>query len=82
MEAGPGEGTEPLLRLGQGELHIGISSLWRRQLVLSTILLQDLEVRLSGPGRDAARRPSTFLDTFEIGPVTVRSRPFRSSGLA
>jgi uncharacterized protein involved in outer membrane biogenesis len=72
VDAGPGEGTEPVVRLGRGELHVGISSLWRRQLVLSTILLQDLEVRLSGPDRDAAPPSLDFPDTFVIGPVTVR----------
>jgi uncharacterized protein involved in outer membrane biogenesis len=72
VEAGPGEGTEPVLRLARGELHVGISSLWRRQLVLSSVLLQDLEVRLFGSGRDAAPPALDFPDTFAIGPVTVR----------
>ena len=67
----PGEGSEPILHLGRGELRVGISSLWRRQLVLSTILLEDVSLRLSGSSQAA---PSPVLDipeTLEVGPVTV-----------
>jgi translocation and assembly module TamB len=74
VEPGPGEGTEPVLQVGRGRLQVGISSLWRRQLVLSTIRLEDLTLRLSATGQ-AASSPSPPLDvpdTLQAGPVTVR----------
>lgn len=69
---GPGEGTEPILHLGRGELRVGISSLWRRQVVLSTVLLQDLRLRVVGAGQDASPPLLDVPDTLELGPVTVR----------
>jgi len=72
VEPGPGEGSEPILRLGRGELRVGISSLWRRQLVLSTILLEDISLRLSGSSQDAPPPVLDIPETLEFGPVTVR----------
>ena len=53
---------------------VGISSLWRRELVLSTILLQDAILRISGPSRDATPFALDVPDTFALGPITVRIR--------
>jgi uncharacterized protein involved in outer membrane biogenesis len=72
VEPGPGEGSEPILRLGRGELRVGISSLWRRQLVLSTFLLEDVSLRLSGSSQDAPAPVLDIPETLEFGPVTVR----------
>jgi hypothetical protein len=72
VEPDPGEGTDPILHLGRAELRVGISSLWRRQIVLSTILLQDVSLRVIGSRRQASSPPLEVPDTLEIGPVTVR----------
>ena len=72
VEPGPGEGTEPILRVGRTEIRVGISSLWRRQIVLSTIRLQDASLRVTGSGQDASSPPLDIPDTLELGPVTVR----------
>ena len=57
VEPGPGEGAEPVLRIGRTEVRVGISSLWRRQIVLSTIRLQDVGLRVAGSeiGRASCR---------------------------
>jgi hypothetical protein len=72
VEAGPDEGSEPLLHLGRGELRIGISSLWRRELVLSLILLQDLDFRIVRLDRGGASPALDIPETLTLGPVTVR----------
>jgi autotransporter translocation and assembly factor TamB len=54
------------------ELRVGISSLWRRQIVLSTILLQDVRLRLFGSDTGAASSPLDIPETLDLGPVTVR----------
>ncbi len=72
VEPGPGEGTEPVLRVGRAEIRVGISSLWRRQLVLSTIRLQDLDLRLIASGPAASPPSLEIPETLDLGPVTVR----------
>jgi hypothetical protein len=47
MESGSEPNGEPTVHLGQVQLQIGISSLWKRELVLSRILLQDFTLRLT-----------------------------------
>jgi hypothetical protein len=71
MEPVPGEGAEPILRLDRLELSIGISSLWRRELVLSRILAQDLGLAIPAPRPDSApfARPS---ERVPLGPLSVR----------
>ena len=72
VEPGPGEGTEPIFRVGRAEIRVGISSLWRRQVVLSTIRLQDVALRVIASGGDTSPPPLDLPDTLELGPVTVR----------
>ncbi|MBP2672186.1 MAG: AsmA family protein, partial [candidate division NC10 bacterium] len=72
VEPGPGEGTEPILRVGRVEIRVGISSLWRRQIVLSTIRLQDVGLRVIASDRKASPPSLDVPDTLEFGPVTVR----------
>ena len=72
VEPGAGEGPEPILQVARAGFRVGISSLWRRELVLSTILLQDAILRISGPGRDATPFALDVPDTFALGPITVR----------
>ena len=69
VEAGPGVAA-PLLRLGRLELSVGISSLWRRDLVLSKILLRDLDLNIPFP--DSPPLSIDFPETVAIGPVTAR----------
>jgi hypothetical protein len=72
VEPGPGEGTEPVLRVGRVEIRVGISSLWRRQIVLSTIRLQNVDLRIIASDRDASPPSLDIPDMLELGPVTVR----------
>ena len=72
VEPGAGEGPEPILQVARAGFRVGISSLWRRELVLSTILLQDAILRISGPSRDATPFALDVPDTFALGPITVR----------
>ncbi|RPH99253.1 MAG: hypothetical protein EHM71_18455, partial [Zetaproteobacteria bacterium] len=71
VDPGPGEGAEPIVQLGRGELRVGISSLWRRQVILSTVLLQDLVLRIVESGQGGSAPPLDIPDTLELGPVTV-----------
>lgn len=72
VEAGPGEGEAPLFRVGRAEIRVGISSLWRRQIVLSTIRVQDVDLRVITAGRDTSPPALSIPDTLDLGPVTVR----------
>ena len=72
VEPVPGEGPEPILRLGRLQLSVGISSLWKRELVLSRILAQDLDLTIPAPSPGASPLLFDVPDTFTAGPVTVR----------
>lgn len=50
---------------------VGISSLWRRELVLSRILVEDLDVALEGGGEGPSAFPLTVPDRVDAGPVTA-----------
>ncbi len=65
VDPGPGEGAEPLLRLDRGEVRIGLSSLWRRQVVLSRILLQGVTLRAFGSGQGSSP-PLVVPDTVRV----------------
>lgn len=49
----PGEPGPRFLTLGRAEVHVGVSSLWRRRLVLRTIRFDELDLTL-GAGRGGA----------------------------
>jgi hypothetical protein len=50
-DALPGEPGPRFLTLGRAEVHVGVSSLWRRRLVLRTIRFDELDLTLgAGPG--------------------------------
>lgn len=72
VEPVPGEGTEPILRLDRLELSVRISSLWRRELVLSRILAQDLDLALPAPRPDSPPLSLDLPDAFAVGPITLR----------
>jgi autotransporter translocation and assembly factor TamB len=65
-------GREPVLRLGRGQVGIGISSLWRRELVLSRILLEDLAVNLIASQPSDRPVALDLPERFELGPLTVQ----------
>ncbi len=53
------------------EVHAGISSLWRRELVLSRIRLSDVSVRYVATGTGGALQPPAVTERIALGPVTV-----------
>ncbi len=53
------------------ELHAGISSLWRRELVLSRIQLSDVKVRYVATGTGGAMQPLALPERIAVGPLTV-----------
>jgi autotransporter translocation and assembly factor TamB len=66
---------EPMLRLGRLEIRIGLSSLWRRQVVLSRVTVEELVVRLTPDGTTAPLRSLAVPTTILLGPVTVSLGP-------
>ena len=68
----PSEGGDPILSLGRAQIGIGISSIWRRELVVSRVLLEDLVLRLGGPSPSSRPFVLDIPDRFEVGPVSVR----------
>jgi hypothetical protein len=63
---------EPLLRLDRAAATVGISSLWRREVVVSRILLDGLTVRFSGPSTGGAPSSLHMPDRFTAGPIGIR----------
>jgi autotransporter translocation and assembly factor TamB len=61
-----------MLLLGRLQVQVSISSLWRRELVISRVLLQDAFLHLVSANGD---QPPPVLDIpehFPLGPITVR----------
>ncbi|HSD50554.1 MAG TPA: translocation/assembly module TamB domain-containing protein [Candidatus Methylomirabilis sp.] len=63
---------EPLLRLGRGQVGIGVSSLWRRELVISRILLEDLALNLIASHPSDRPFALDLPERFKLGPLTVQ----------
>jgi len=76
LEIGPDpvEGGEPLLRLSRAQVGIAISSLWRREIVVSGVLLEDPALTLVSSRPSGSRFPLDLPDHFEVGPVRVQVR--------
>ncbi|MGH7310460.1 MAG: hypothetical protein ACREK6_17380, partial [Candidatus Rokuibacteriota bacterium] len=53
------------------DVHAGISSLWRRELVLSRIRLTDVTVRHVATGTGGAMQPLAVPERIALGPVSV-----------
>lgn len=72
LEADPSGRPRPTASAGRIQVSVGISSLWKRELVLSRILVEDLSLHLVGSGPSA--RPSFLAvpDTLDLGAVRVR----------
>ncbi|HSB69034.1 MAG TPA: translocation/assembly module TamB domain-containing protein [Candidatus Methylomirabilis sp.] len=62
---------ESFLRLGRVEIRVGLSSIWRREVVLSRVTLEDMALHLSPDGKAAPLRSLAIPTTIPIGPVTV-----------
>ncbi|HET9489341.1 MAG TPA: translocation/assembly module TamB domain-containing protein [Methylomirabilota bacterium] len=60
-----------LLEIARITLHVGISSLWRRELVLSRIELSEVDVRYVAAGTAGAMQPIAIPDRIGLGPVTA-----------
>lgn len=71
VAAGPTWSGEPFLHLERVETTLGISSLWRREVVLSRILLDGLTLRLTGEGGESASASLLVPNQFTAGPVTI-----------
>lgn len=66
------EVDEMRLRLERVELRLGPSSLWRRELVLSRIVLQGLDLHLGAAATGDRAGPPLVPEVVTAGPVTVR----------
>lgn len=75
VASGPTWESGTLLEAGRVLVTVGISSLWRRELVLSRILVEDLDVALAGDGEadggDTSVFPLVVPDRVDAGPVTA-----------
>jgi translocation and assembly module TamB len=72
LEADPSDRPRPTASAERIQVSVGIRSLWRRELVLSRILVEDLSLRLVGSG-PSARPPSLAVpDTFDLGAFRAR----------
>ncbi|MGH7393585.1 MAG: hypothetical protein ACREM3_29650, partial [Candidatus Rokuibacteriota bacterium] len=67
-----GEPGPHLFTLGRLDANVGISSLWRRRVVLRSVRLDDLDLRLRAGGGGAALRELPMLpEVVPAGPVEV-----------
>jgi len=67
----PGERAPHFLTLRRLEANLGITSLWRRRLVLRSVRLDDLDVRMV-PGKGPALREIPMLpEVVQAGPLQI-----------
>jgi autotransporter translocation and assembly factor TamB len=71
---------EARLRLERAELRLSLSSLWRRELVLSRIVLQGLDLHLGAAGAADGTQPRLIPEVVTLGPLTVRIRTVQVAG--
>jgi autotransporter translocation and assembly factor TamB len=72
----PGEAGPHLFTLGRVEANIGVSSLWRRRLVLRSVRLDDLDLRLTaGAGPPLSEIP-ILPDVIRAGPLQIELGTF------
>jgi autotransporter translocation and assembly factor TamB len=71
-DALPGEPGPHFFTLGRAEVHVGVSSLWRRRLVLRTIRFDGLDLTLgAGPGGGQVLELPILPDVVDTGWVEV-----------
>lgn len=72
VAAGPGWEAGTLVSLGRLDASVGLRSLWRGELVLSSVRLQDVDLRLGGgTGGDTLTLPDRIPDRVALGPVVA-----------
>ena len=69
--ARPGEPGPHYLKLARLEVNLGVSSLWRRRLVLRSIRLDDLDLAIRAGGGPALREIPMLPEVVRAGPVEV-----------
>jgi hypothetical protein len=74
VAAGPTWDAGVMLRVGRAEVTIGLSSLWGREVVLSRLLLTDLDLRIVEEEPAGPALPLALPERLDVGPVTVRLR--------
>jgi hypothetical protein len=67
----PGEPGPHFFKLGRLEVNLGVSSLWKRRLVLRSIRLDDLELAIRAGGGPALREIPMLPEVVQAGPVEV-----------
>lgn len=73
VAAGPTWEAGTLLALRRARTTLGVASLWRREVVLSTIRVDGAEVRhVAQPGGEPFALPDRIPDRIDVGPVSVR----------
>jgi autotransporter translocation and assembly factor TamB len=66
------EDPAPLATVGRAWIRLGIASVWRRELVVSRIAFEDVEVRhAAAPDGAPFAWPATIPDRIDLGPVTA-----------
>ena len=73
VAAGPSWDDGTMLQAGRALATLGISSLWRRELVISRILVEDLDLVLEGDGGGDGPPvfPIAIPERIDVGPVTA-----------
>ncbi|MGH7348292.1 MAG: hypothetical protein ACREK4_25530, partial [Candidatus Rokuibacteriota bacterium] len=69
--ARPGEPGPHFFKLGRLEINLGVSSLWRRRLVLRSIRLDELDLTIRAGGGPPLREIPMLPEVVQAGPVEV-----------
>ena len=71
VAARPGEPGPHFVKLARLEINLGLSSLWRRRLVLRSIRLDDFDLAVRAGGGPALREIPILPERIQAGPVQV-----------
>jgi hypothetical protein len=75
VAGGPDWADGTALTAGRVEVGVGVASLWRRELVISRVLLEDVGVTYeTAADGDGVPLPDVIPSRFPLGPVTVEVR--------
>ncbi|MGH7277288.1 MAG: hypothetical protein ACREJG_01220, partial [Candidatus Rokuibacteriota bacterium] len=70
VAAGDTWDTGTVVQVGRATVRVGISSLWRREIVLSRVHFEDVVVDYTATGGDEpAEIPATIPESIDLGPV-------------
>jgi hypothetical protein len=70
-----GEPGPHFLKLARLEANVGVSSLWRRRLVLRSIRFHDVDLRLRSGGGEALREIPLLPETVQAGLISIELGP-------